>query len=59
MSSSDIPDKYQRIIDHNDHLVLKVRRLETEIIDLRRRLADAYEQRDRARNTAALLEALQ
>ena len=56
MSSSDIPDKYQGIIDHSDYLVTKVRRLEAEIIDLRRRLADAYDLMHRARDTAALLE---
>ena len=56
MTPGDIPDKYQGIIDHSDYLTTKVRRLEAEIIQLRRHLANAYEQRDSARDTAALLE---
>ena len=57
MSTAEIPDKYQAIIDHNDYLFLKVRRLEAELIDLRRQLQMAYELMHRARDTAALLEA--
>ncbi len=56
MTPGDIPDKYQGIIDHSDYLTTKVSRLEAEIIQLRRHLDNAYEQRDNARNTAALLE---
>lgn len=56
MTPGDIPDKYQGIINHSDYLTTKVSRLEAEIISLRRHLANAYEQRDRARDTAALLE---
>ncbi|CAB5218841.1 hypothetical protein UFOVP226_2 [uncultured Caudovirales phage] len=56
MTPGDIPDKYQGIIDHSDYLVTKVRRLEAEIIQLRRQLAIAYEFMHRARDTAALLE---
>lgn len=56
MSTNDIPDKYQAIIDHSDYLVTKVRRLEGEIVLLRRRLDEAYDMVHRARDTAALLE---
>lgn len=58
MTPGDIPAKYQSIIDHAEYLVLKVSRLEAEIIQLRRHLANAYEQRDSARDTAALLEVI-
>jgi hypothetical protein len=58
MTPGDIPAKYQGIIDHSDYLTTKVRRLEGEIVLLRRRLNEAYDMVHRARDTAALLEAL-
>jgi hypothetical protein len=58
MTPGDIPEKYQGIIDHSDYLTTKVRRLEAEIIQLRRQLDNAYELMHKARDTAALLEAL-
>jgi hypothetical protein len=58
MTPGDIPAKYQGIIDHAEYLVLKVSRLEAEIIQLRRQLSNAYGQRDSARDTAALLEVI-
>jgi hypothetical protein len=59
MTPGDIPDRYQRIIDHNDNLITKIRRLEGEIILLRRKIEQVYGLLDRARDTAALLEALE
>lgn len=56
MTPGDIPNKYQSIIDHSDYLITKVGRLEAEIIQLRRKLDEAYELMHRARDTAALLE---
>jgi hypothetical protein len=56
MSTDDIPSRYQGIIEHSDYLTTKVRRLENEIIQLRRKLDEAYELMHRARDTAALLE---
>jgi hypothetical protein len=56
MTPGDIPEKYQGIIDHSDYLTTKVRRLEAEIIQLRRQLDNAYELMHKARDTAALLE---
>ena len=54
MNEHDIPDKYQAIIDHSDYLVTKVRRLEGEIVLLRRRLDEAYDMVHRARDSSII-----
>ena len=52
MSTDDIPSQYQGIIEHSDYLTTKVRRLENEIIQLRRKLDEAYELMQIRRSTS-------